>query len=460
MVTKTLATIGPITENKRDIYKILTYTKFIRTNSSHNTINWHKKISDTLKSIDRQTIHLLDIPGIKPRTGNKNPILIKKNELIIFYFNKKNIYHLPNKKIKLTKPLPELKIIPKKFTISDGLYKFSIIEFNDNYVIGKSLDAFLLLPHKGFNIEKGKYNEIKQLTHYKKFLEKVKKVKFDAIGLSFVQSKKIIEPIKKIYKNKIIVSKIENFEGFANHKEIINYSDAIMIDRGDLSAEIGIENLFDAIIQISNEVKKQGKPLIMATENLDSMKYRNEPTKSEVMSLNLSALLGADYNMLSDETATYSSWLNTLKWLNNFNKFKENLKYDIRVVSNSKNLNKLITDKKKNNLIKFSGIKNKNYPLVFYSKTGKSIANTITNLKMKEYFVFTDRKKTEKLCMLWSNVTPIYVKNLKDNYLKFIKKNKEKLYKKNYNNKIYIINNLKKIKKNNHIQISKLEDLN
>ena len=232
-----------------------------------------------------------------------------------------------------------------------------------------------------------------------------------------------------------------------------------MIDRGDLSAEIGIVNLFDAIIQISKEVKKQGKPLIMATENLDSMKYRNEPTKSEVMSLNLSTLLGADYIMLSDETATYSSWLNTLKWLNNFNKFKENLKYDISEISNLKNLNKLITDKKKNNVIKFSGIINKNYPLVFYSKTGKSIAKLITNLKMKEYFVFTDSQKTEKLCMLWSNVTPIYVKDLKGNYLKFIKKNKKKLYKKNYNNKIYIINNLKEIKKNNYIQISKLEDL-
>ena len=64
MVTKTLATIGPITENRRDIRKILTYSKFVRTNSSHNTILWHKKVSDTLKSIDRQAIHLLDIPGI------------------------------------------------------------------------------------------------------------------------------------------------------------------------------------------------------------------------------------------------------------------------------------------------------------------------------------------------------------------------------------------------------------
>ena len=101
-----------------------------------------------------------------------------------------------------------------------------------------------------------------------------------------------------------------------------------MIDRGDLAAEIGNHNLFHAITKISLETKNQGKPLIMATENLVSMIGKNEPTKSEIISLVFNFILGSDYIMLSEETATSANWLNTIKWLKNFiniSKVKKNI---------------------------------------------------------------------------------------------------------------------------------------
>ena len=133
-----------------------------------------------------------------------------------------------------------------------------------------------------------------------------------------VQSSSIIKAIKEKYPNKVIVSKLENFKGLKNLTEIIDLSDVIMIDRGDLAAEIGDKYLFNAIKKISQETKKKGKSLIIATENLESMIKNSFPTKSEIISLAFSKELEADKIMLSDETATSSNWKKTVEWLVNF----------------------------------------------------------------------------------------------------------------------------------------------
>ena len=80
-------------------------------------------------------------------------------------------------------------------------------------------------------------------------------MKFDCIGLSFVQNSRIINILKNRYKNKIFISKIENFLGFENRQEIIKSSDAIMIDRGDLAAEVGNEKLTDYVDKIISDCK-------------------------------------------------------------------------------------------------------------------------------------------------------------------------------------------------------------
>ena len=91
-----------------------------------------------------------------------------------------------------------------------------------------------------------------------------------------------------------------------------------MIDRGDLSAEAGDENLYLSILKITEETKKKGKPLIMATENLISMNTRQKPSKSEIMSLGFAQQIGVDIIMLSDETAVIKNWNKILNWLKNY----------------------------------------------------------------------------------------------------------------------------------------------
>ena len=87
-MSKILPTIGPKTEKLEDIKKIISFSDFLRLNGSHNTLNWHEKISKTIKSINPTTKILFDLPGIKPRTANKSKLEINLNDKVVFYFGK------------------------------------------------------------------------------------------------------------------------------------------------------------------------------------------------------------------------------------------------------------------------------------------------------------------------------------------------------------------------------------
>ena len=313
-----LPTIGPITSSYKNIKLVLSYTKFVRINGSHNQISWHKKISSIVKKIDKNSRILLDLPGIKPRTLNHNMITIKKNEEAIFYFKKKtNKYKKNVHQIELSKKLPKIDK-KKNFSISDGKYLFKTLRYGKNFIIGKSLSTFKLNTKQGLNIPNSYYDDMFQEKIYLQFLKQANSIKFDAIGLSFVQNEKVIKKIKKQYPKKIIISKIENFFGLRNYKKIIDNSDAVMVDRGDLSAEIGQSKIYNSIIKISKHCKEKGIPLIIATDNLGTMMENLRPSNNDITSLNFYHELGVDKIMLSEETAISKNWRKILHWLNNF----------------------------------------------------------------------------------------------------------------------------------------------
>ena len=85
-MTNILSTIGPVTENFSNLKKVVKFSKFIRLNGAHNSLNWHKKICSQIKKINPNCKILIDLPGIKPRTLNSQNVLINKNEIVLFYF--------------------------------------------------------------------------------------------------------------------------------------------------------------------------------------------------------------------------------------------------------------------------------------------------------------------------------------------------------------------------------------
>ena len=406
---KVIPTIGPITESDKSINFIKKNYEIIRLNGSHNTLDWHEKISKKLKSKNQNLKLLLDVPGIKPRTCNETDIKIAINQKVIFSYLKSKHSKDIFLSVKLSNPIPSNN--KNEFlSISDGEFNFKILKKTSNYVLTKSLQSFTLKPRKGVNFINSIYDDDLQIKKYLNFISRAKKkVIFDSIGLSFIQSKKVIKKIKKIVPNKTIVAKIENYQGILKVEEIVSCADCIMIDRGDLAAEIGVENLYESIIKIISIAKRYGKPVILATDNLISMNVRSNPTKSEVFALGFANDLKIDYIMLSDETATYSSWKKTLKWTNNF--IKTN------------------TFKKKSNVsdgydMLWHFIKEiKDTPLVIFTKKGLSIPKSISMNSTLRMIVFTESDYVKTMCAFYTNIISIKTKRFpKVNFNNFIDK--------------------------------------
>ena len=417
---KILPTIGPASDDLKSLRKIFNYCQIVRINASHNTIEWHKKTINKILSINPKISILLDIPGVKPRTDNKNIIKINKNDIVKFSYNKKKNF------IKITKPLPKNKIKIKNFSLDDGKYNFKLLKYSKDELIGKSQQNCKILPRKGINIPGSVYDNNLQKKNYIKFLNFFKNTKVNLIGLSFVQDSNIIKYLKKKYPNLLFVSKIENIEGLKNSENICKNSDAVMIDRGDLSAEVGNEILFKSINKIAQSAKSSGKPLIMATENLESLSNDFSIKKNDIVSLGFSAQINSDIIMLSEETALSKNSYKIIKWLHNFiknqniikkNTVKENIFWDTI------------------NLIK-------NHPIVIFTKKGLMFDKIFQKNINNNIFVFTDTHKTYSLAKFYKNAICIKTKKFNNSnigrfYQENIKKNKNIIFK-NSNNAFLI----------------------
>ena len=309
-----LATIGPETGNRDAIAFINEYTQFMRLNGSHSDYDWHDGTVKKIREVNSDAIVLLDIPGIKPRTNNLADINIAEGEEVTFFFGDEPV----GRAIPLTRPLPIIRLKPEMFSLNDGQHFSRTCSFSGTTITGQSLSTFTLKIRKGVNIPGAVYDDLKQQDLIFNFLDEFEDINVDAYAISFVQNSCVVDDVKARYPDKVIVSKLENTEGLRNLDEICKASDVIMIDRGDLAAEIGFENLYNGVNRISACCRKHGKPLIMATENLCTMMSYSQPSKSDIMSLGHSIDVGADCIMLSEETAIASEYRNIITWLHKF----------------------------------------------------------------------------------------------------------------------------------------------
>ena len=398
---KILATIGPSCDSLEDIKFISEKTSLFRLNGSHNTLVWHQETVEKIRQVAPDAFILMDIPGIKPRTANTDPMQIAKNSIVSF-----GPEETPGDTtfVKLTKPLPRLGISTTNFTVNDGQFVFDQAVTNGSMISGRSLQDFTLAPRKGLNIPNSIYSESLQKETYIKFIEKISDLDIDGVGLSFVQTEDLVIEIRKMKPNLVLVSKIENSEGFKNRLEIIRNSDAVMIDRGDLAAEIGMLGLYDAVEKISLDTKAFGRPLIMATENLETMITRLEPSKSEVMSLGHSAAIGADCIMLSEETAISHNFRNTVSWLNHF------LKKD---ATNSS------VQSSRNNSKEYAPIWQcvKELPsgtVVLFTRSGRALHELMSCSSQHDITIFTNNKKTAETAKLYKQFINLIKTDLED----------------------------------------------
>ena len=196
-----------------------------------------------------------------------------------------------------------------------ALLNFLVIKIVKHDIYLKAENSGQLKSSKGINIPHVNIGGKLITERDKAMIKFAKEEEVDFIGVSFVESAKHINLIRKLVDNETpkIVAKVENQKGIDNLDDIINAADVIMIDRGDLSTETNIETLGINQKKIIKASNKLSKPVIVATEMLDNMISNPHPTKAEVLDISNSILDGATATMLSGETAVGKFPIDSIK---------------------------------------------------------------------------------------------------------------------------------------------------
>ena len=336
--TKIVCTLGPATDNEEILKNLmLEGMNVARINFSHGNyqdqedrINMFKKVRDEL---GLPIPLLLDTQGPEIRIGKfeKNEIVLDKGQ----DFTLLNNDELGNKtKVSITyKALYQEIGIGQVILVNDGTIELKVTEIRDKDIVCEVIQGGKLTNRKSINIPDFIVN-LPGITE--KDIEDIKygiKAGFDYIAASFVRKPQDVLEIRKVLKENggehiKIISKIENREGINNFDEILNVSDGIMVARGDLGVEIPMEEVPIYQKEFIRKTYKQGKPVITATQMLESMITNPRPTRAEVSDVANAIYDGSSAIMLSGETASGKFPVECVKTMNRIAiKIEENIPY-------------------------------------------------------------------------------------------------------------------------------------
>ncbi len=310
--TKIVCTIGPASESK-EVFADLVKNglNVARLNFSHGDHAEHlariEMIKEVREELNKPVAILLDTKGPEIRTGNfVEPITLQEGQTFTLTTEE---YLGDQDKCQISYDgLPNDVVPGNSILIDDGLVELIVREINGNEIITEVMNTGIVKNHKGVNVP----NVSIQLPAITPKDEA--DIRFglengiDFIAASFVRKPADVLEIRKILESSKlddvhIISKIENQEGLDNIEEIIRVSDGIMVARGDLGVEIPTEDVPLAQKLMIKKCNLAGKPVITATQMLDSMQRNPRPTRAEVTDVANAILDGTDAIMLSGETA-------------------------------------------------------------------------------------------------------------------------------------------------------------
>ena len=305
---KILATLGPAIFKKNIINNLIrSGVDGFRINFSHN-LNGISKIVKIIRDCEKLNAKpiaiVADLQGIKLRIGKilENQVSLKRGDTFNFDLNKKI-----GSQSRVYLPYPEIfKKIKKsnKILIDDGKFVFKIKKLTKNSIQTICQNDCIIKNFKSIHIP-GLEVDFDDLTvKDKRDIHIAKKLGCNWIALSYVKNSKIIKQTRKLIPQDIgIIAKIENKSAIKNIKDIIQTSDAIMVARGDLAVEIGANEVTHVQLDIVKKCSELGKPVIIATQMLESMIENNKPTRAEINDVGTAVFQGTDVVMLSAETA-------------------------------------------------------------------------------------------------------------------------------------------------------------
>ena len=310
---KIVATIGPASRDPEMLRAlIVSGVNVVRMNFSHGSHEDHLKVLTTVRALSQElnapVTVLQDLQGPKIRVGKfkDGSILLTKGQKVTI--TTKAVVGEEGLIPTDLHRLPEFCPPGQKILLDDGLLELRVDRSDAEHVYATVVYGGLLKDRKGMNVP-GANLDVECLTQKDLVdLEFGLKNEVDYIALSFVRQGNDIRKLRELIDQKNpgtrIVAKIEMLEALDNLEDIVHLSDAVMVARGDLAVEVGqslLAGIQKEIIQLCNRL---GRPVITATQMLDSMVENPRPTRAEVTDIANAVLDGSDALMLSAETAS------------------------------------------------------------------------------------------------------------------------------------------------------------
>lgn len=321
--TKIICTIGPASSDKKVFAELVeSGLNVARLNFSHGSheeqLGKVNMIKEVRAELNKPVALLLDTKGPEIRTGLFKEDIVNLKEGQFFTFTSEECKGDQNRCCLSYKGLINDVVIGDSILIDDGLIGLEVVEFEGKDIKCKVLNDGPVKDYKGVNVPGVSIN-LPAITDKDK-ADIIFGIEngIDFIAASFIRKASDVLEIRKVLEDNNahdihIISKIENQEGVNNIDEIIEVSDGIMVARGDLGVEIPLEQVPIAQKMMIRKCNAQGKPVVTATQMLDSMIRNPRPTRAETTDVANAIFDGADAIMLSGETAMGSYPVESVK---------------------------------------------------------------------------------------------------------------------------------------------------
>ena len=353
--TKIVCTMGPNTNDKNIMLELAKNGMDVaRFNFSHGDYAEHQSrleiLKEVRKELDRPVAALLDTKGPEIRTGvlkDGKKVSLKEGQTFTLTTREivgdETITHINYS------GLNEDVAAGNKILIDDGLIELEVVKVDGTEIVCTVINGGELGEKKGVNVPNVKI-KLPALTEKDK--EDIRfgiKQGFDFIAASFVRTADCIREIKEMLDAEgsaiKVIAKIENAEGIENLDEIIAVADGIMVARGDMGVEIPPEYVPVIQQKIIQKVYTAGKPVITATQMLDSMISHPRPTRAEATDVANAIFQGTSATMLSGETAAGKYPVQALQMMSRIAEHMEqNIDYNTIFKKTDRNENPDITN--------------------------------------------------------------------------------------------------------------------
>jgi pyruvate kinase len=310
--TKIVATIGPASDSPEMLEKlILAGMNVARLNFSHGDFSGHAGVIERIRAAERTTGRrvaiMADLPGPKMRLGKiaPEPITLRTGDCIAL--TSEDVVGNAQRVSMSFEALPRVVKTEDRLSLNDGLVQIVVESVSGNDVVCRVTAGGELSSHKGLNLPGIDLGISAFTDHDRACLAFALEHGVDAVSQSFVETAADIVAVREaanaLGKQPFIIAKIERAGALDHFEEILNTADGIMIARGDLGVEVPLEEMAITQKRLMAQAILAGKPVITATQMLESMVSNRLPTRAEATDVANAILDGTDCIMLSGESA-------------------------------------------------------------------------------------------------------------------------------------------------------------